>query len=76
MNLLQSGIAGELANGNTLNLAILAAVAVFGAIMVYTYFRRGGRLKAAALLSNGERETLGKAERLERFKQWKKEQGL
>jgi hypothetical protein len=46
MNLLQSNITGDLANGNTLNVAIIAAVAVFGIIMLYVYFRRGGKLKA------------------------------
>jgi hypothetical protein len=44
--LLQSGITGDLVNGNTINVAIIAAVAVFIAILLYKYFRRGGRLKA------------------------------
>jgi hypothetical protein len=46
MYLLQTNVAGDLANGNTINIAIIAAVAVFGIIMLYTYFRRGGKLKA------------------------------
>jgi hypothetical protein len=49
MFLLQSNIAGDLANGNTVNIAIFAAVAVFGIIMLYTYFRRGGKLKAGSI---------------------------
>jgi hypothetical protein len=35
-----------------------------------------GKLRAAALLSDGEKETLSKAERQERFRRWRKEQGL
>ncbi|MDR2820454.1 MAG: hypothetical protein LBB60_08010 [Desulfovibrio sp.] len=46
MNLLQTNIAGDLANGNTLNVAIIAAVVIFGIVMLYVYFRRGGKLKA------------------------------
>jgi hypothetical protein len=46
MNLLQTNIAGDLANGSTVNVAIIAAVVVFGIIMLYVYFRRGGKLKA------------------------------
>jgi hypothetical protein len=45
MYLLQSNLAGDLANGNTLNVAIIAGVVVFVFIMVYVYFRRGGKLK-------------------------------
>jgi hypothetical protein len=43
---LQADIARDLANGNTLNVAIIATVVVFGIIMLYVYFRRGGKLKA------------------------------
>jgi hypothetical protein len=46
MYLLQTNIPGDLANGNTLNVAIIAAVVVFVVIMLYIYFRRGGKLKA------------------------------
>jgi hypothetical protein len=35
-----------LVNGSTANVAIIAVVAVFGIIMFYVYFRRGGKLKA------------------------------
>jgi hypothetical protein len=45
MYLLQSNIAGDLANGNTLNVAIIAGVAFFCFVMVYAYLRRGGKLK-------------------------------
>jgi hypothetical protein len=38
--------------------------------------KEDGRLKAAALLSNEERQTLSRKERMERFRQWQKEQGL
>ncbi|MDR2078970.1 MAG: hypothetical protein LBP74_04520 [Treponema sp.] len=38
--------AANLVNGNTANVAIIATVAIFGIIMLYTYFRRGGKLKA------------------------------
>jgi hypothetical protein len=37
--------------------------------------KEGGKLRAAVLLSDEERETLSKAERMERFRQWQKEQG-
>jgi hypothetical protein len=37
--------------------------------------KEGGKLRAAVLLSDDERETLSKAERMERFKKWRKEQG-
>jgi hypothetical protein len=33
-----------------------------------------GKLRAAILLSDEERETLGRKERIERFKMWQKEQ--
>jgi hypothetical protein len=46
MTLPRLNIAGDLVTGNTVNVAILAAVAVFGIIMLYVYFRRGGKLKA------------------------------
>jgi hypothetical protein len=46
MYLLQTNITGDMANGNTANVAIIAAVAVFGIIMLYAYFRRGGKLRA------------------------------
>jgi hypothetical protein len=46
MYLLQTNVAGELLNGNTLNVAIISGVVVFGIIMFYIYFRRGGKLKA------------------------------
>jgi pimeloyl-CoA synthetase len=36
--------------------------------------KEGGKLRGAVLLSNEERETLSKAERLERFKKWREEQ--
>jgi hypothetical protein len=43
---LQANIAGDLANGSTANVAIIAAVAVFAIIMLRGYFQRGGKLKA------------------------------
>jgi hypothetical protein len=36
--------------------------------------KEGGELKAAVLLSDEERKTLSKKERMERFRQWQKEQ--
>jgi hypothetical protein len=48
MNVLQSNI-GDIANGNTINVAIIAAVVVFGIFMLYVYFRRGGKLKAGSI---------------------------
>jgi hypothetical protein len=38
--------------------------------------QEGGRLRAAVLLSDEERKTLSKEDRIKRFKQWQKEQGL
>jgi hypothetical protein len=49
MKLLQANIPGDLANGNTMNVAIIAAVVVFGIVMLYLYFRRGGKLKAGGI---------------------------
>jgi hypothetical protein len=49
MYLLQANIAGDLANGNTMNVAIIAAVAVFAISMFFIYFRRGGKLKAGII---------------------------
>jgi hypothetical protein len=46
MNLLQANIAGDMANGNTLNVAIIAGTFIFSIIMVFIYLRRGGKLKA------------------------------
>jgi hypothetical protein len=46
MYLLQTNVAGSFANGNNLNVAIMAVVAIFAIIMLYIYFRRGGKLKA------------------------------
>jgi hypothetical protein len=46
---LQANIAGDLANGSTANVAIIAAVVVFGIVMLFTYFRRGGKLKAGSI---------------------------
>jgi hypothetical protein len=46
MYLLQAALAGEVVNGNTINVAIIAGVVVFTIIMFFTYFRRGGKLKA------------------------------
>jgi hypothetical protein len=46
MYLLQTNIAGDLANGNVPNVAIIGAVAVFAIIMASRYFGRGGKLKA------------------------------
>ncbi|MDR2650115.1 MAG: hypothetical protein LBB94_10430 [Clostridiales bacterium] len=43
---LEVNIAGDLANGSTANVAIIAAVVIFGIIMLHLYFRRGGKLKA------------------------------
>jgi hypothetical protein len=40
-----------------------------------TEIKEGGKLKAAVLLTDEEQKTLSKAERLERFRQWQKEQG-
>jgi hypothetical protein len=45
MHLLQTNIATDLANGNTLNVAIIAGVVVFVVIIIYVYFRRGGKIK-------------------------------
>jgi hypothetical protein len=42
----QANVAGELLKGNTLNVAIISGVVVFGIIMLYIFFRRGGKLKA------------------------------
>jgi hypothetical protein len=36
----------------------------------------GGKLRAAVLLSDDERKTLSKAERMERFKKWREEQAI
>jgi hypothetical protein len=44
---------GRLTDGNTANVAIIAAVAVFAIIMLYTYFRRGGKLKAGGVEIGG-----------------------
>jgi hypothetical protein len=38
--------------------------------------KEDGRLRAAVLLGDKEQKTLSKEDRIERFKQWKKEQGL
>jgi hypothetical protein len=38
--------------------------------------KEGGKLRAAVLLTDEERETLTKADRLERFNKWRKEQGV
>jgi hypothetical protein len=38
--------------------------------------KEGGKLRAAVLLSDDERKTLTKTERMERFKKWREEQGL
>jgi hypothetical protein len=38
--------------------------------------KENGKLRSAVLLSDEERETLGRKERMERFRQWQKEQGL
>jgi hypothetical protein len=46
MRQLQANIVGDLANGNTLNISIIAALAVFVIIMIYVYFRHGGKFKA------------------------------
>jgi hypothetical protein len=46
VKLLQTNIPGDLANGNTLNVAIIAAVIVFAILMVFMYLRKGGKLKA------------------------------
>jgi hypothetical protein len=43
---LQTSIPGDLVKGNTANVAIIAALAAFGFILLYLYFRRGGKLKA------------------------------
>jgi hypothetical protein len=37
--------------------------------------KEDGKLRAAILLSDDDRKTLSKAERIERFKKWWKEQG-
>jgi hypothetical protein len=37
--------------------------------------KENGKLKAAVLLTDGERNTLSKEERLERFRKWREEQG-
>jgi hypothetical protein len=38
--------------------------------------KKDGNLVAAALLSDEERKTLGRAERMERFEKWRREEGL
>jgi hypothetical protein len=38
--------------------------------------KEDGKLRAAVILSEKEQKTLSKEDRIERFKQWKKEQGL
>ncbi|MDR1249309.1 MAG: hypothetical protein LBK63_08410 [Treponema sp.] len=38
--------------------------------------KEGSNIRAAVLLSNEERGALSKAERQERFRRWRKEQGL
>jgi hypothetical protein len=38
--------------------------------------KENSKLRGAVLLSDEERETLGRKERAERFRQWQKEQGL
>jgi hypothetical protein len=40
-------------NGNTINMAIIAAVAIFAIIMLFKYFRRGGKLKAGNIEMGG-----------------------
>jgi hypothetical protein len=46
VKLLPNNIAGEVVNGNTINVAIIALVVVFVIITLYTYLRKGGKLKA------------------------------
>jgi hypothetical protein len=41
MRLLQTNI-GDLANGSSLNVAMISAVAVFAIVMLYKYFRCSG----------------------------------
>jgi hypothetical protein len=36
----------------------------------------GGKLWAAVILTDGEQKTLSKAERMERFRKWRREEGL
>jgi hypothetical protein len=36
----------------------------------------GGALRGAVLLTDAERQTLGRAERQERFRRWREEQGI
>jgi hypothetical protein len=50
---MNANTAGEIINGNTLNVAIIAAVAVFAIIMVFRYLRRGGKLKAGGVEIGG-----------------------
>jgi hypothetical protein len=38
--------------------------------------KEGGKLRAAVLLTDDERKTLSREDRIKRFKQWQKEQGL
>jgi hypothetical protein len=40
------------------------------AVIAVKEIKKDGRLRAAVLLTDEERETLSKAERLERFRQW------
>jgi hypothetical protein len=46
MKLLQASFTGDLTNGNTFNVAIIAVVFIFGMIVLYRYFRKGGKFKA------------------------------
>jgi hypothetical protein len=43
---MNANTAGEIINGNTVNVAIISAVVVFAIIMVFRYLRRGGKVKA------------------------------
>jgi hypothetical protein len=38
--------------------------------------KENGRLRAAVILADGEQKTLSNAERAERFRKWRKEEGL
>jgi hypothetical protein len=38
--------------------------------------KENGKLQAAVILAGGEQKTMNRAERMERFKNWRREEGL
>jgi hypothetical protein len=51
------------------------ALGIKGSSSVVKEIKDGDRVVAAVLLSEEERATLGKQERMERFRQWQKARG-